>query len=582
MRLQKLVLFVAALMFLATSAYATNRVEVKVTSEPIKEDSTCDKAGGFSLEFDTGSAIVPNDLITMDTTLNTTLCKDILPTVGGLVYNLYVYNENNVNSTGAMQWGNAVVAPDTVFKIRGLAGTQRVSVQLIDGSVAVDGADPNAFFQIRFLDQTTGLDLIAATGYNATSNLFENPRAVTIADQTLCIDVSNPLFTASTVDGSMDSSDAITGNDKFTFIPSNPQIAHIVQKDTFTLVQCTKPEIGLVCPGTPGGQGGKDTCSDFDYDASLATSSSGIDDPDTNNLLDVDNNRLIFRANPGFDASGSYFVEMTILVDDQTGDNGVYFASNSLGYAKRAGSSATDLDLLCAAAITNGDVADEFLASGASGVASPSNGCDVPASGARVVKLVGPTGNLGLNAGDQLLKINVPAMRYDRTVVSTGEVIKLKVDIKKWPCSSVTSQIITIATIGCPASEGTSYSLTYPYFTQMGGDDWWDGIVITNLGSTPGTATLTIYEQDGDVGTYTTPVIAGNSMYVNLLENILPMLTQTAGAGALGNAPVWVKVSTTFNADGFGMIAEGDNAFDSMGYLPRTSYTMPMYPINLP
>jgi hypothetical protein len=47
-------------------AFAKNRVEVKVTSEPVPELSPCSKAGGFSLEWDASSVIEVGDVITLD------------------------------------------------------------------------------------------------------------------------------------------------------------------------------------------------------------------------------------------------------------------------------------------------------------------------------------------------------------------------------------------------------------------------------------------------------------------------------------------------------------------------------------
>lgn len=571
MRLQKLVLFVAALMFLATSAYAQNRVEVKVTSEPIKEDSTCDKAGGFTLQFDPGTTIDNGDTITMDTTLNTVLCKNV---------DLYLVNGDSSATAGSMQWANATGGPidnansnANYFRVTGVAGTQRVTVTYTGAPISVTNA-PDSFFLIKFLEQSENVDVVLDG--NSTAAGFQGPPFgdATVSDNTLCIDVSNPLFTDSVVRGSMDSA-----ADKFTFQPSDPQIAHIAQKDVITLLDCGKDEIGRVCMGgiIPG-QTTTDNCDRFDYDGAGAMGATisldNIWDPTTTGG-DVNSpaaNRLIMRSQPGFEASTQYFVEMSIIVNDEEGvDNGIYFAEDTAGIATEP--LASSLDTLCSASAA--PVQGTFYrANGVTGTPLlTADACTVPNANNRVIKFVSDVGgNMVISNAAELIKLDVPAMRYDIDAVSNGDVIKLKVVLKKAPCSTVTTQIITIAVIGCPAAQGVSDTLIYPYFTQAGGDDWWDGIVITNVGSTAGTATLTFYEQDGDAGTYTTPVVAGNSLYVNLLENILPMITQTAGTGTLGDSPVWVKAVTTFNADGFAMIAEGDNAFDSMGYLPRNAY----------
>jgi len=116
----------------------------------------------------------------------------------------------------------------------------------------------------------------------------------------------------------------------------------------------------------------------------------------------------------------------------------------------------------------------------------------------------------------------------------------------------------------------TSYSnLLFPYFTNLSDSGtMWNGIVITNLSSSAGTATLTAYEQDGSIGTYTTPVIAANSMFVDLLENI-----PWTGTG-LGGQRCYITVSADFSCDGFAMMSDYAQKGVSMGYLPRQTSQM--------
>lgn len=69
-------------LFLAGNVLSADRVEVKVTSEPIGSGSSCDKAGGFSLEFDSTTTLLDGDQITIDVdytnaTNYVSLCRDI-------------------------------------------------------------------------------------------------------------------------------------------------------------------------------------------------------------------------------------------------------------------------------------------------------------------------------------------------------------------------------------------------------------------------------------------------------------------------------------------------------------------------
>lgn len=135
------------------------------------------------------------------------------------------------------------------------------------------------------------------------------------------------------------------------------------------------------------------------------------------------------------------------------------------------------------------------------------------------------------------------------------------------PCSCT----YTVGMFCCDAMG--AYSLLYPYFADDAGEsDYWNGVAITNLSDKAGTATLTIYEADGDVGTAKIDVPAyGVKAY--LLSGI-PGATITkkgtaAGAGTLFDTRCYIQVDTDFSADGFAMISDNANNGASMGYLPR-------------
>lgn len=125
----------------------------------------------------------------------------------------------------------------------------------------------------------------------------------------------------------------------------------------------------------------------------------------------------------------------------------------------------------------------------------------------------------------------------------------------------------------CCDDANENYTMLFPYFTDDGMEtDYWSGIAITNLNSTAGEATLTIYETDGDIGTAKINV-EGNSVKAYLLRGI-PGVTLTSkgsqtGAGTLFDQRCYIRVETDFNADGFAMISDNAGNGASMGYLPR-------------
>lgn len=164
--------------------------------------------------------------------------------------------------------------------------------------------------------------------------------------------------------------------------------------------------------------------------------------------------------------------------------------------------------------------------------------------------------------------IDIPNMVFDPTVVAPGDVITVQICLAKALDGEVDLGGIcgttgccctfTVGTLGC--CEGDSaYKLIYPYATPMNHADWWYGFVITNLTGADGEADITVYETDGDTATITVTVGA-NNMYVKSMSELM-----TAFGGTIGDQRAYFEVSTNFNANGFFFIGNGT---ESMGYLP--------------
>lgn len=544
----------AVLMILVWSgaAFAVDTVTMNVTSEPIRALSPSDKAGGLTFIFDAGTQLLPGDIITMDLPLNVTLAQAI---------NLEVSPAGNAIGFAAVQQtgapfvdptGNAVIVGTGIyFRVSGTIGTQRVTIEILGaaGDSITAGAGVDDRLELTILDQAVNAD------YTNLGIWDDGPFAAagtpaTLAQNTLCINVS--AYSGSTVNGSFDSA-----GDKFTFVPSNPQIAHVVQALTINFDPCKGATPGYIEIGDRITQG-SETCQYFDNEDAFSNGYC----VNTHFANDV-----ILASNSPFDLA-QYTVQLDILVNGQGGNNGVYWTNDLLAvdaytfYPGCPGAATTDI--VGVYTYLNGSFAPVS--------AGPRNSgqCDVSAAfpDQRAVTLISPQTNLALTAGDDYIAFDLPALNYDLDEITAGDVVTVRITINKVPCGSIFTGIWDLGTFGCLSAPQTS-GLLYPYFTEAGesADAYWDGFVITNPAMTDATCLVTWFEADGDQGTVTV-VVPAMSQYVNLLS-AMPW-AQTVGLGSLGDSSGYIRVNATgaSGIDGFGMMGRPDTG-EAMGYLPR-------------
>ncbi len=551
----------------AGAVWAANNVDVTVTSEPIRAGATCDKAGGFVLTFDEGTVLAEGDVITIDLPLNVSLCRDIdieiSPGGSGAFWESGTETPNaGADTSPVLESSDGVVTvpaggAGVYFRLAGTTGSQRLTLYVLgDGDPAtvneLDVRDTTAdadTLKIYFLDQQTNNEFSVDGIYIDDDNDGTYDVAATVADNTYCINVSQ--YSGEYVKVGMDSKD-----DKFTFVPSDPQVAHIFAPISISLYDCKGKNLDRIPVGNRITQG-NDSCPSFDNE-----------EPD-DFCSNAHSNDLIIRASSPFDQV-DYKVRLEILVNGQSGDNGVYFLDEDIGYVKGA-----DSGDVCGQDPTATLAANYYDAAGnditANVPATNNDSCDVPTNPSEravVAELAASTQFNFDGANDRYLKIDIPEMRYDLDEINEGDVVSIKVTLLKDPCGTVFEDVLEIAPFGC-VQAGTSYYMLYPYYTPMndGADAYWDGFVITNLSSNDGTATITVYEQDGDVGQMTVNV-AGMSMYVNLLSQMVANMTQIGGTGTLGDSRCYITVQTDFNTDGFAMMGDPASG-EAMGYLPR-------------
>lgn len=277
-----------------------------------------------------------------------------------------------------------------------------------------------------------------------------------------------------------------------------------------------------------------------------------------------------------FKADDVVGITMKILVNGEAGDNGAYFLEEFSGLVNLSRNKNDACDLITTApnnrASSFGVATYDYYSATGSVTPGWAGNCP-PDADDKVIRFSSQTGSgMTILAEDEVNKrshwaIDIPAIVVT-TAISECSTISVEIGLMTeatggicGECAVACSCVYDLYRVCCPV--GTT-SWLFPYFTSLGdADAYWNGIVIDNLSSQEGTVTLTAYEKDGSVGTFTTDVIPAHSMFVDLLENIA-----WSGDG-LGNAPCYIIAKSTFVSDGFAMMAD-KTTHDSMGYLPRS------------
>lgn len=553
----------------SSAAFAVDTATMNVTSEPIHYQSPSDKGGGLTFTFDAGTTLAAGDIITGDLSYGVVLAQSININVGmggsttpwtgaGVPLTGSPFTRNGVAPT---QGGNGIY-----FNVTGNAGSQRVTITVMGvagDSLTVGPAAGVDQLVLTILDQAVNADYTTPGIYYAPTGA-----AATLAQNTLCINVSG--YTGTTVLMSMDSA-----GDKFTFVPSNPEIAHVVEALNIAFSPCKGQLPGYIPIGSKITQG-SETCVAFDNDHEELPV-PGITGVDNNGFCVFTHvaNDIILGSNIPFDIA-TYTVKLEILVNGATGNNGVYFSNEPLAvgaYNTKPACGLAHTDMTGTYVYLNG------LMAAATPAAPNYWECDVASTPTdrRAVTLTtdatAPEANLGIVAGtEDWLAFNLPAFNYDLDEITAGDVVSVRITISKIPCGTIFVGTWQIGTFGCQSAPQTS-GLLFPYFTPIGADadNYWDGMAITNPGLTATTTVvITVFEADGDQGTYSLPTpIAANSQYVNLLSSI-PFVPSVGNTGTLGDDTCYIRVNVTgvSGIDGFGMMADRATG-ESMGYLPR-------------
>lgn len=570
----------AVFMVLAFSAmaFAANIVVMKTTVPNIPQ-SACYQAGTDTMEFDNGTTIREGDVIELTLNNGVTICKkiDMFLTLANTAGVLDITGAQPVSDPGA---GTITAAPAGLqwgFRIQGAIGSQiiRMTFGLITtatGVMPAAGATTMTYTavgaptdkMILKLWDGKGVGTFATSGFQkslpATPAVYDT--AIVAGDNVLCI---NTLAYSGEYVQNTPNSIPVNTAQKLSF-SGDYVVAHILGSVTsFGIVNC-KETLGRIEIGNVGTQA-TDTCQYFDFElASPAASTNGYC-PVYNVTL---RNRLVVGTAGTF-APGNYRVKAQIIVERNgvaKAIPGVYWSNAGFGWVQSATLTTAGTGACFAGPAALGGVYTYLRADGATAAAPiapivPAVGsCSAlttagAASKASFVE-TDLTVPMAILAGQSYLYLDMPAFNYDLAEIAAGDVVKIKIWLLEEKCNSIELQPKTIGTFGCdPAS--VSGTCLFPYFTSLQGGDYWNGIAIINPSAVAGTVTLTAYQRDGSVATFTTPSIPARGLYVNLLENI-------TWAGAVSGESLYISVASgNFKPEGFAMMANG--AHDSMGYV---------------
>lgn len=170
--------------------------------------------------------------------------------------------------------------------------------------------------------------------------------------------------------------------------------------------------------------------------------------------------------------------------------------------------------------------------------------------------------------------INIPEVRVDPSQVQRNQGVYVKITLFK---NSEVAEGDSICTDpqGCDCYIylgrlccDSETPLVYPYYPPANSTYWGLlGMTLSNIDDADGLATITMYENDGDVGQIADLPLGANETYLNTLAGIVELMEQIDGDGSLGDSRSYIEVSTDFDAAGFTMIANPSTG-ESMGYLP--------------
>ena len=498
-----------AIVAFATSSYASNQVQVTLTS-PVITKTGCEKAGAVTFAFDAGSVITVGDYWYMDLPNNVTFCKPIdyvvvngagfagtvrtkttdmsfgnfstagMPFKAVGTTNVGVVTGSDAGATGTPA-NCAVTSGNIALRVKAANGQRRLYVYAIgaSGSANKISVSVGRKMSIKVLDGKEW-NAVDTNGVTAASNTLiltdnidgdgifgETPTGSTTrelidatytasepaVENTLCLNA-----TAYTMSDLVYVSFASL-SDKFTFT-GDSQIAHTGTANPIALKSCKGNTSGDILIG------GQNACS-FTYE----TIASGYCSSFTGNKILVNTTSTFGDIDDRFD------VVLTSTV------SGTYFGGDP---ALKTYTSSEDQ--CTAAGTTLGVTWTKYIGSTLYTGSYPGSTCATTTAN-RVDKVRTNGGAFTLNSPIDDLWIDLPTMVYD--VTTAGTLAKVLVSLEKYPCGEMFTGEVTLGSYvsACTSTSSTTTTLRFPFMTAFDGSDapWWSGFVITNHSAAAGT-----------------------------------------------------------------------------------------------
>jgi hypothetical protein len=576
----------AVALFAAPSFAGPNEVQMTLTSPTIYK-AGCEKIGSTTYSFSGSSQIAAGDWWYMDLPENITLCKNYNFVIAGVETgttanrNVYInsavtspytkvgFNAADIGASAAVGAGPLTLGGTTpvltksgnmAFLVVGTSGSRRVAIYALTppsvSSTLSVGADGN--MNIKIFD---------GKAWNLTATTADNTRILLDVDGDGVYGEANYLGGSSTTDeviGGDETTAATSGepyventlcanaeqlsgqyvytsyaskSDKFTF-SGDSQIAHTAATGAISLTSCKgETQFDIEMDSSQSAS----ACW-FEYE--VAVGSNG-------NFCSTDwptaGQRFLIEASSG--AFGDIGDKYSVDAEITSPSDGVYFAGTpTVTLYKSSEDECTATGTASGAAFT----AYESGASTAATGYAPTN-CTVN-TGYRVVKVVGTSASVFELDNYDTVFVDFAKFAFGNTMVAAGEEVTVQVTLNRYPCGTIFTGTRTIGTFVTSCTSASSTTLRFPWLPGTAATGWWGGYVITNFGTTAGTAVLTYRDSDGATATYTTPSVAAGAQFTSTAVTAAD-LTDVDGYDASKNFSI--NAACAFTARGFAFTGNG-------------------------
>lgn len=549
MQSKKILLYLLSLALvlgMASAGFAAQVVTLKTTVPNIPQ-SNCDQAGQQTLEFDNGTVFTGGDIIQFTLNNNVTICKsfDFFLKIGNGTetngYTVLATEDAPVTSSGGKVVVTSGNASDTDwwygFRVVGTAGSQSYTLQfgyLNSTDQFNTYLSTTGDFQVTYVaTQTDTLPamIVRLFDENASSDYFKEVDDsdskynddIETTDNALCINTSE--FNEEYVYSTPDSAPVTTGY-KLTF-SGDYTIAHVTSSATYTITWLCKadcPEAAITSSTTQAGTSYTNGSLDVGTYSSSSWTSSGFC---TSSSSIGYKNALVITDTTGYFDADTYSIALTLKVNGSTDkDKAIWGATTTTVYSYTTAPSCTS---------TLSDTVSNSASWSDSSTNSTTLTVNATISGTTVKALI----------------LDLPSITFNSTNLSADDQLTVYVSVSKVPCGSLADETLCIANFvtSCTSSQCTMY---IPYMTYSNNADYLSALAITNMSSSNGTLSFTLYDSNGGSATISDMAISGNEIKTLTVDDLISQVDSGSTLDTTQNLSITIK--STVNADALCLI----------------------------